>query len=145
MNANHATGNGLQDVRINVKLKLSALWTSLMFLYIYVDHFALFEPGILESMLTGYMGPFPASQGALLGAMILMTVPALMIFLSLALKARANRRANLIAGILYILVVLGNVIGETWAFYLFGSAVEVVLLVIIVRSAWTWPRTEALS
>jgi len=30
-------------------------------------------------------------------------------------------------------------IGETWSYYLAGSAVEVMLLAVIVRTAWTWP------
>jgi hypothetical protein len=33
-------------------------------------------------------------------------------------------------------------IGEEWVYYPLGSAVEVVPLVVIVRTAWTWPRTQ---
>ncbi len=35
----------MEDVRIPVKMKLSALWAALMLLYIYADHFSLFRPG----------------------------------------------------------------------------------------------------
>jgi hypothetical protein len=31
--------------------------------------------------------------------------------------------------------IIASCIGETWAYYLLGSAVEVVLLVVIVRTA----------
>ena len=130
----------LQNAKIDVKLRLAALWVAVMLLYLYVDHFALFMPGVLEDVIAGKMGPFPVTQGSLLAAMALMTVPILMVFLSLALPAKANRWSNVVVGILYIVVVIGNVVGESWAFYLFGSLVEVVLLALVVWFAWKWPK-----
>jgi hypothetical protein len=103
-----------------------------MLLYLYVDHFALFIPGVLEDVLVGKMGPFPTTQGSLLAAMALMTIPILMVFLSPALPAKANRWTNVVVGILYTVVVIGNIVGESWAFYLFGSIVEVALLALVV-------------
>jgi len=133
----------LQDVKINVKLKLSALWAASMFLFIYVDYFALYIPGRLEEIIAGKMGPFQTSQVSLLAAMILMMIPGLMIFLSLALKAKWNRWTNIIVGILKILVLLAAVIGETWGFYIFATIIEVVLLLLVVWYAWKWPKQEA--
>ena len=143
MNTNKKTPRILEDVKVNIKIRISALWVAMMFLYIYVDHFNLFAPGQIEEIIAGKMGLFPATQVSLLAAMILMTIPSLMIFLSLALKSKANRRTNIIVGILYIAVVLGNIIGEAWAFYIFGSIVEVMLLFLIVWYAWKWPTLEA--
>jgi hypothetical protein len=80
------------------------------------------------------------AQGSLLAAMVLMTIPSLMVFLSRALPARAKRWTNVAVGILYIVVVVGNVVGESWAFYLFGSVVEIVLLALVVRYAWKSPK-----
>jgi len=35
-----------------------------------------------------------------------------------------------------------NVVGESWTyFYGLGVALEVILLALILRYAWTWPRT----
>ncbi len=31
-------------------------------------------------------------------------------------------------------------VGESWAYYILGSVIEVVLLLTIARTAWTWPR-----
>jgi len=73
-----------------------------------------------------------------------MTIPSLMVFLSLILKAKANRWTNIIVGIFEIVFVLGNLIGESWAYYIFGSIVEVVLLLLIVWYAWKWPKEEGL-
>lgn len=45
------------NVKIDVKMKISALWVSLMLCYIYGDYFGLYKPGTLEAMLQGRMGP----------------------------------------------------------------------------------------
>ncbi len=132
----------LEDVKINVKLKLSALWIALMLLYIYADIFHLFMPGQIAKMTEGFMGPFPVTQGALLSAAILMMIPAVMIFLSLSLKPQLSRWANIIFGVLYTLVNLSNMIGETWVYYLFLCAVEIVLTILIIGYAWKWRNPE---
>ena len=77
-----------------------------------------------------------------MSALILMTIPSLMVFLSLALPAKANRWTNIIVGILYIFVMLGSAIGVSWFYYIFGSIVEAVLLLLIVWYAWKWPKQE---
>jgi hypothetical protein len=127
-----------EDVKINVKMKLSALWVALMFLYIYADIFKLFMPGEIENVISGRQGPFPTTQGSLLGASILMMIPAVMVFLSLKLKPKVNRWANIILGVLYTFVNISNVIGETWAFYTFLCFVEIVLTFLIVGYSWKW-------
>jgi cbb3-type cytochrome oxidase subunit 3 len=133
---------GQDDVRIPVKMKLSALWAALMFLYIYADIFSLFRPGQMEEMMGGRMGPFPVTQGSLLTAAILMLVPALMVFLSLALKTRAARWANIILGLVYTAVNIGNLVGETWAYYLLFGIVELALTLLIAWYAWQWGKSE---
>jgi len=114
-----------------------------MLSYVYNDIFDLYKPGEMEHIIAGNMGPFPTTQVSLLTAMILMTIPTLMVFLPLALPAKANRWTNIIVGILYIFVAIGNVIGESWVFYISGNIVQVVLLLLIVGYAWRWPKQEA--
>jgi hypothetical protein len=53
-----------------------------------------------------------------------------------------NRWTNIIVAILYIIIAIGNPIGESWAYIYFGSIVEVVLLSLIVGYAWKWPKQE---
>jgi len=132
----------LEDVKINVKIKLSALWAALMFLFIYVDFFGLFIPGLIDQLRAGEVAftGIQITQGFLLLAITLLMIPSLMIFLSLILKAKVNRWANIIVGAVYILVVVGGMIGESWLFYIFASVVEIVLLSLIVVHAWKWPK-----
>ena len=142
MNIDKITPNDLEDVRINVKLKIAALWASFMFLYIYVDYFHLFMPGSLEDLLAGKVFVFEITQAFLLAGLASVTIPALMIFLSIALSAKVNRWTNIIVATVYIPFTLFNLSGEAWMHMVFGAVVEVVLLLLIIRYAWKWPRLE---
>jgi hypothetical protein len=136
----------LEDERVPIRLKLSALWASFMFLYVYVDVLAFFKPGTIADILAGRVWELDITQGWALGSLVLVTIPALMVFLSLALPAGVARWTNLVVGSLFVPVSLFNVVGESWwAFYWFGAAVEAALLLVIVRSAWTWPRAAELG
>lgn len=128
----------LEDLKINVKYKLSALWASVMFLYIYADYFGLFLPGHIEDLISGEIEGMEISQELLLVFMILMAIPSLMIFLSLELKAKFNRQLNVIVGILQLGLVLPSGIDPN-IFFAFASLLEAVLLVLIIWYAWNWP------
>lgn len=135
-------GTPLDDIRIHVKFKISALWASVMFCYLYGDFFWLYQPGKLQGMLEGKMAPFgPVTQRVLLGTTVSMTIPAVMVFLSLVMKPNLNRWVNIILGMLYTLFVLVTMPGA-WAFYLFLGSVDVVLSALIVWYAWNWPRQK---
>ena len=131
------------DIKIHVKMKISALWVSVMLCYIYGDYFGLYKPGKLQGMLEGRMGPLGlTTQGVLLGTAILMAIPSVMVFLSLALKPNPNRWVNIILGVIYTVIMLITMPGA-WAFYMFLGIVEVVLTALIVWYAWNWPKQEA--
>ena len=134
---------GMADVQINVKLKLAALWVALMFLYVYADILSFFRPGHIEELTAGMMGPIPVTQAGLLSAAILMAIPSVMVFLSLALPAQVNRWTNLLCGVLYTLVNISNLMGESWAYYITAGVVEIVLTLLIIGYAWQWPQSAA--
>jgi hypothetical protein len=135
----------MEDVRINVKMKLSALWITMMLLYIYADILSLFRPGQLEEMREGLMGPFPVTQASLLVASILMIIPAVMVFLSLTLKPTVARWTNIAVGVLYTIVNMSNLIGEAWAYYIFFGIVEIVISLLIVWYAWKWTNPGVIT
>jgi len=145
MNSEKQTATTLEDPKINIKLKLAGLWASVLFIFIYVDYFGLYIPGFMGKIIEGEVGHtgIEITQVVLLIFIILMIIPSLMIFLSVALKAKANRLTNIIVGIFKIVVVVAGMIGETWVYYLFASVVELVLLALIVWYAWKWPKQEA--
>ena len=136
------TQNALENIKASLKLKLATLWASLMFLIFYLDYFHLYMPGKIEEIQTGRVYVFEITQGFLLIALALVTIPALMIFLSVALPAKVNRWTNIIVAMINIPFILFNLAGEAWIHMVFGAVVEVVLLCLIIRYAWKWPRIE---
>lgn len=143
MNAQNTQQHALEEIKVSLKLKLAALWTSFMFLYIYVDYFHLYMPGSLENMIAGKMWEFSVTPAILLVGLASVTIPALMIVLSVGLPARINRWTNIILATVFIPYSLFNLAGEAWPHMLFGAAIEVVLLLLIIRSAWKWPRSQS--
>ena len=132
-------GTALEDLKMNVKIKISALWASVMFCYIYADYFGLYVPGTLQGMLNGKMGPLgPTTQGVLFGTSVMMAIPSVMIFLSVASKSKLNRWLNIIFGAIYTVIILITM--WDWAFYIFFGIIEVLLTGLIVWYAWTWPN-----
>jgi hypothetical protein len=129
------------EPKVAVRAKLSALWAALVLLYVYADVLSLFRPGQIEEMSEGRMGPTEATQATPLLAATIVVIPALMVFLTLTLKAGVSRWTNLTLGILYTAVSAGNLIGETWAYYLLFGVLEIAITTLIVWYAWTWPRT----
>ena len=144
MNTNKRSAE-LEDVKINVKLKLSALWATLMFFFAYRDILGFMEPGHLEQFMAGEISGVKITQPFLLGSAILLVgLPSAMVFLSLILKAKTNRWANIILGIVFIAVLGGTLfVGKISTLYLFYITVETVLLALIVWHAWKWPKQEA--
>lgn len=136
----------LENAQLPVQVKLAAAWTSFMFLYVYVDIFALYKPGVIDDILAGVVWELDIDQTWAFGALTLMAVPILMIVQSTTLPARANRVANLVVAPLYVALSAWNAVGESWTYY-YGLAValEVIVLVLILRYAWTWPRTSSPS
>lgn len=129
-----------EGARISVQTKLSALWTALMFLYVYADLLSLYKPGQLDEAMSGRMGPFQVSQTALLTASVLMIIPALMIVLTLTLPPRASRWTNVVLGVAFTLVNIINLIGVTWLYYLLFGILEILLTLAILAYAWRWPQ-----
>ena len=136
----------LDDQPIPTGAKLAAAWTGVMFLYAYVDIIAFFKPGVIDDILAGKVWEFDVSQTLLTVFLALMAIPIFMVVLSMTLPARANRITNLIVASLYVPVTAFNAVGESWLFfYGLGVALEVILLALILRYAWTWPRTAPLA
>lgn len=132
----------LEDQPMPVRAKLAAAWTSFMFLYAYVDILNFFTPGVVEDILDGRVFEFSLSQTFSTAALILMAIPIFMVVLSMTLPAGVNRIANLTVASLYVPVTVFNVVGASWLyFYGLGVVLELILLALILRYAWTWPRT----
>jgi hypothetical protein len=132
----------LDDQPIPVRAKLAAAWTSFMFLYAYVDILGFYTPGVVDDILDGKVYEFDLSQTFSTTVLAVLAIPMFMIVLSTTLPARANRITNLVVAALFVPFTVFNVSGGFYLyFYGLGVALELVVLALIVRYAWTWPRT----
>lgn len=135
----------LEDFKINIRIQLSALWTSVMFCYIYGDYFELYVPKKVEGLLNGQnMLDSPAK---LFLATLILTIPALMIFLSLILSPILTRWLNIGLGLfltLFTLLVGISSLSEWRTFYVFLSFLESILTIIIIVKALNWPKLKPL-
>jgi hypothetical protein len=132
----------LDDQPVPVRAALAAAWTSFMFLYAYVDILNFFTPGVVADILAGRVFEFDLSQTFSTAALALVSVPAFLVVLSVVLPAGAARVTNLVVAVLYVPVTVFNLVGGSWLFfYGLGVLLELLLLAVIVRYAWTWPAT----
>jgi Family of unknown function (DUF6326) len=134
----------LEDVRIGIRFKISALWIAMLFLFAYGDIFGFFQPGQIEEVSAGEISGIEITQTFLFAASVYIAIASLMVFLTLILRPKINRWANIVLPILYIVSIVASVIGEDWVYFFFLSFVESVLLLLIIWYAWTWPRQEGI-
>ncbi len=128
-----------------VKIILSALWAARMLSSLQGDSTRLHDPVMLGQMVSG-TSEITVTNELLLVMSIIMAIPIFMVFLSLTLKPKANRRANLIIGIFFVVYEIGFLI----FLYLPGAIYEVfwglaylVFAALVVWYAWKWPKQEA--
>lgn len=132
-----------EDFKINTRFKLSALWTSVMFCYIYGDYFELYIPKKVEGLLNGHN--LLDTPLKLFAATVMLTIPALMISLSLILKPPLSRLLNIILGIFFttiMLIIAASSLTQWQIFYVFLAIVESGITSIIVWLAWTWKKMD---
>jgi hypothetical protein len=119
----------------SVEEKLSLLWIVVMFSMVFADIVGFLNPGTLKNMMNGAVG-VQITQGMLLIFAVLIEIPIVMIFLSRVLNRGANRLANIIASVITILFVVGG--GSPFPYYVLFASIEVICMLIIIRTAWKW-------
>jgi len=135
--------NDLEDFKINVRLKLSFLWTSVTLCYLYGDYFELYVPRKVEGLLNG--DNLLDSPTKLFLASVLLVIPALMVCSSVTLKPVISKWLNIIFGLFFtaIMTLVGAASISSWrVFYVFLAIVEVCITSLIVWYAWNWQRGE---
>jgi hypothetical protein len=141
-NAQAVDAGDLRDTKLDVKVVLSGLWVSMLFVFAYVDIFGFWRADVINGALSGKVpgAGFEINQSFLVLTTIYVLIPSLMVLVSLVTPARINRPTNIVVSLLYAASVVATAVGETWTYYVLGSVVEVTLLANIARVAWTWPR-----
>ena len=133
----------LENPKVSIKIKLAALWTSVLFCYVYGDYFELYVPDKVNSLLTG--DNILDSPTKLLIASIVLAIPSIMIALSIILEPKINRILNIIFGTLFTLMMVLIAISSltSWySFYVFLAILESSITFLIVWYAFKWPRKQ---
>jgi len=129
----------------DTKERLSLFWIFALLNYLYADVLALYA--FVGSPSTAPHLP----QWAMLGSAVLMEIPIAMIVACRLLPFRANRLANIIAGVIVTLIngfltFVPPFFGyrtPALSCYLFFATIETVCTSVIVRQAWNWSGVEA--
>ncbi len=134
----------LHDTTVDTKLVLSGYWISMLFVFAYVDIFGFWRADVIQGALDRKVPVvgFAITQTFLVLTTIYILIPSLMVVATLLMPAPLNRRLNIIVSLVYVLTIIGAIIGEPWKYFILGSIVEILLLLGLARVAWTWPRSE---
>jgi cytochrome bd-type quinol oxidase subunit 2 len=117
-----------------IKIKLSGIWVALMLTYLLGDVLRIFS----GDFSAGAIGEMQISQGMYLGMAIIMVMPILMVFLSLMLKRKANRWANIIVAVFFFLFNAVGLPTYPSVYDQFLIVVGLVFNVLTVWYAWKW-------
>lgn len=128
---------------IDTNILLSMLWLFAILNYLYCDIVGLMDSNLLKQFLDGHIEGMDISQGFLLGASILMTIPISMVLLSRILIFEINKWFNIISGIIMTIVQFTTLItGIPTMYYLFYSILEIFCTISIVVVAWKWKNNQ---
>ncbi len=126
---------------VDMRVKLSTLWTFVMINMIFADIFSFMYPGFVRQMAAGdVVDGTRITPAFLLVAAMLTEISMAMVVLSRLLNYRANRWANLFGGLFTILWVIGG--GSATPHYIFIASVEVICSAGIIWLAWQWRAPE---
>ena len=134
----------LENPKVNIKIKLAALWTSVTLCYLYGDYFELYTPDKVNSLITGENNL--DSPIKLLIASIILAVSSVMVAASIILKPKINRTLNILFGSLFtiMMVLIGIFSTNGWyLFYVFLAFLESIITALIVWFAWKWPKEKS--
>ena len=132
----------LQSMPVNSRVKIAAMWTSMLFVFAYVDIFSFYRADFRAEIEAGEIAGFTIGEAFLLGTTVYVLIPSLMVLATLVMRPQLTRIANISLAALYAATIIAGAIGE-WSYYMLGSVVEVALLAAIAVTAWRWPRREA--
>lgn len=130
------------ESKIDVRLKIAALWIVFMFIYIYTDYYKMYVPGKINEMISGFYGEIQITKVTLFVLSAITIIPALMIFLTFAIKVKVNRWLNIVVGLFHIIVGIVAITSFTWPFWIFYCGLLILAAALIVIYAWKWPMDK---
>jgi len=131
----------MRKYRLEPQTLLSTLWIFVLFNMIFRDLHQLGKAGFIEEIMSGAINGVKLTDGLALVGGFLAEVPILMVLLSRILEDKANKWANLIAGII-TLVVFATAAPYADMDDVFHMVIEVVAILWIFQTAWKLPSMK---
>ena len=133
-----------------LKVRIAVLWIFLAVGMSASMILALMGPGFIEEVMSGEMEGMKISAGLTIFFSLFWLIPLIMAFLSVTLKDGANRKTNLILGILFLVFNIIHLIshlvqGNLPVDHLVMCIFAIVVPALIVWYSWKWPREERLK
>ena len=159
--------NTLSDSSLTTKQKLSFLWIFAIVNYIFCDFSTLFNPENFTIVLgtTGVLSKdiVVLKQSYLLSYAIIMALPMMMIPLSVFLRYKPNRIANITIGLMmtitigllmaifleltqfgdqFFIYIFSSLFGANTLHFIFFSIIEIATTLAIIWIAFNWSERE---
>jgi len=128
------------------KVRISVLWLFSEIAFLGTIILTFTKPGVIEQIIAEEMEGMRIGQEFLLLYAIIILFPLVMAFLSLTLKDSINRWANIIVGIVGVvlsLVGLSENLAQPYAYSILMWISKIVVDALIVWYAYKWPKKEA--
>lgn len=117
---------------------VSSLWLFAILCYLYCDVLGLYWAEDLNALLTGEIGGIRMTQGFLLGAGVLMTIPMGAVLVSRIAPRRIARWYSVAAGTIMTVVQVATLfMGSTTLHYAYFSVIEIATTAFITWYALT--------
>ena len=117
----------------DVKIILAGLWVATMLIFLWGDVLTMFA----GDLVPGEIGGTQATQTMWVGIAALMTIPIVMIVLSLTLNQPLNRRVNIIVAVFWVIFNLISIQGYP-AYNKLLIAISMGFNLLTIWHAWKW-------
>lgn len=124
--------------KIQYESLLSTLWIFILLNMLFRDIHQLGKKSFIEEIMTGMVNGIKITDELMLLGGFIVEIPLLMVLLSRILNHKTNKWANIITGIITI-VVYATSIPSADMDDVFHMVIEVVVILVIIRIAWRLP------
>ncbi|MGI9205686.1 MAG: DUF6326 family protein [Woeseiaceae bacterium] len=127
--------------RPNTRTVLSTLWIFVLLNLFAKDMHELGRPGMLRQIMAGVVDGVTITEELMLLGGVMFEIPILMVLLSQVLPYKINRRANIGAGALTILIEAYSNLNPDLD-NIFFLVIKILALLAVIWVAWKWPVVE---
>lgn len=121
---------------MSTKIKLSTLWILVLLNMLFADILSIFVE-LVDGNTLDILGEVKTTMAI---AAVVINIPLLMIYFSRSLSIKTSRILNIVTGFITLLFVIGG--GSLMPHYIICAGIEVVVLLIIISTAWKWGSNE---